>query len=96
MVPGLGSIAQRREDPAPKLALELVPSRGLDDQAEVDRQLDLTRQAAARFPTLADAVVVPAGTDPLALAAALRGPQAGGRTAAVLVTPLAAPFAPAA
>ena len=33
-------------------------------QAEVDRQLDLTRQAAARFPTLADAVAAgyrPAG-----------------------------------
>jgi chromosome segregation protein len=41
------------------------------------------------FATLADAVVVPAGTDPLALAAALRGIGDAGRTAAVLVTPLA-------
>ncbi|HEV8237838.1 MAG TPA: AAA family ATPase, partial [Thermoanaerobaculia bacterium] len=44
------------------------------------------------FATLADAVVVPAGTDPLALAAALRAAETGGRTAAVLVTPLALPF----
>ncbi len=40
------------------------------------------------FATLADAVVVPEGTDPLALAAALRGSSGGGKTAAVLVTPL--------
>ncbi len=36
-------------------------------------------------------MVVPAGTDPLALAAALRGAGDAGRTAAVLVTPLATP-----
>ncbi|HXT20690.1 MAG TPA: hypothetical protein VN923_08075, partial [Thermoanaerobaculia bacterium] len=48
------------------------------------------------FATLADAVVVPTGSDPLALAAALRTPESGGRTAAVLVTPLAAPLPAAA
>ncbi len=43
------------------------------------------------FVTLADAVVVPAGTDPLGLAAVLRGDGNGvtAPTAAVLVTPLA-------
>ncbi|HEV8632487.1 MAG TPA: chromosome segregation protein SMC [Thermoanaerobaculia bacterium] len=42
------------------------------------------------FATLADAVVVPAGVDPLAIAAALRHTRDGGaKTAAVLVTPLA-------